>query len=273
MLGPPLTADEAEVFETVIVPRYLTFFAGLAVEMALASPGARVAHLGCRTGFPDDLLIDRFRGGEIVGVDPSADAVELAQMKASLLSDARITYHQYAGLPTPLEAASFSHALALHPFGGPDERAAVIHEMGRILVPGGQALLALPLRGSFPEVSDMLREFALHQDQNELGAAVDQAWADRASVETIADELERGGFSDVDVDVQLLTVSFEGGREFLEDPITKLLVLPDVRAGLRAEPALVDAAVGYLHEAVARYWSEGVFELTVNVGCASGRRP
>jgi hypothetical protein len=28
----------------------------------------------------------------------------------------------------------------------------------------------------------------------------------------------------------------------------------------------------YVHDAICKYWSEGVFELTVNVGCASGRR-
>jgi ubiquinone/menaquinone biosynthesis C-methylase UbiE len=273
MLGPPLSADEAEIFETVIVPRYLTFFAGPAVEMSLPSSGARVAHLGCRTGFPDEQLVDRFRDGEIVGVDPSADAIELARMKASLLSNARVGYVAHAGLPTPLPAESFSHALSLHPLGGPAERATLMAEMRRILIPGGQALLALPLRGSFPEISDMLREFSLRQDLADLGTAVDHAWSSRASVETIADELERAGLVDVDVDVQLLAVSFQGGREFLDDPITRMMVLPDVRAGLNAEASVVDAAARYLHDAIARYWSEGVFELTVNVGCASARRP
>ena len=133
-------------------------------------------------------------------------------------------------------------------------------------------LLGLPLRGSFPEVADILREFALRQDQAELSAAIEQSWSGRASVETIADELEQAGFVDVDVDVQLLAVSFAGGREFLDDPITKMLVLPDVRAGLRADPAVLDGAMRYLHEAIGRYWSEGSFELTVNVGCASARR-
>lgn len=272
MLSPPLSADDAEAFETVIVPRYLTFFAELAVEMALASPGARIAHLGCRTGFPDEMLVDRFEGGEVVGIDSSQDAIELARMKASLLSDARIAYHQHPGLPTPFAAGSFSHALALHPSGGIAERAALLAEMRRLVVPGGQALLALPLRGSFPEVSDMLREFALRQDQADVTAAIDQAWAGRASVETIADELELAGFSDVDVDVQLLAVSFDGGRQFLEDPITRLLVFPDVRASLPIHAAVLEAALQYLHEAVGRYWSEGAFELTVNVGCASARR-
>jgi SAM-dependent methyltransferase len=272
MLGPPLTAGEAEVFETVIVPRYLTFFAGMAVEMAIASSSARVLHLGCRTGYPDEQLAARFADGWLYGVDPSAEAIERARARVAHLPPGRVSYQQVAGVPTPYPDSSFSHAVTLHPLGGPPERTALIAELARLVVPGGQVLVGLPLRGSFPEIADMLREFALRQDQADFAAAVEQSWAGRASVETIADELGEAGFTDVDVDVQLLSVSFPSGREFLDDPITRMLVLPDVRASLRAEPAVLDAAVRYLDAAVSRYWSEGPFELTVNVGCASARR-
>jgi hypothetical protein len=33
-----------------------------------------------------------------------------------------------------------------------------------------------------------------------------------------------------------------------------------------------DKALGYVREAIDKYWSDGTFELTLNVGCASGRR-
>jgi SAM-dependent methyltransferase len=272
MLGPPLTPDEAEAFETIIVPRYLTFFAGMAVEMALVSSGARVLHLGCRTGWPDEELADRFSDGYVYGVDPSEHALERARRRTAHLTHGRIQYHPVAGLPTPFPAGAFSHAISLHPLGGPSERAALLAETARLLVPGGQAIIALPLRGSFPEVFDMLREFALRQDDADLTQAIEQAWAGRASVETISDELQQAGFAEPDVDVQLLAVSFPNGREFLEDPILRMLVLPEVRASLRAEPPVLDAATRYLYEAIGRYWSEGPFELTVNVGCASARR-
>ena len=39
-----------------------------------------------------------------------------------------------------------------------------------------------------------------------------------------------------------------------------------------AAPALVNDALTYAQGAVQKYWSEGQFELTVNVGCASGRK-
>jgi hypothetical protein len=139
-------------------------------------------------------------------------------------------------------------------------------------MPGGQALLALPVRGSFPELNDMLREFALRQDLPNLSKAVDVSAQRRPTIETISEEFENAGLTEVDVDVQLIAVSFNNGREFLEDPIARLMVMPDMRVQLQGEPTIIEPAIQYVHEAIMKYWSEGVFELTVNVGCASGRR-
>lgn len=118
----------------------------------------------------------------------------------------------------------------------------------------------------------MIREYALRQDLPELSKAVDAAAQSRPTIETVAEEFESAGLGDVDVDVQLIAVSFGNGREFLDDPIAKLMVLPDTRAVLMADATVTEGSLAYLAEAISKYWSEGVFELTVNVGCASGRR-
>src|SRR6185369_3267600 len=98
------------------------------------------------------------------------------------------------------------------------------------------------------------------------------ASASRPTIETIAEEFEDAGLTEVDVDVQLIAVSFNNGREFLEDPIARLLVFPEMRVLLALDPELAGTCFRYVQDAIAKYWSEGVFELTVNVGCASGRR-
>jgi SAM-dependent methyltransferase len=173
----------------------------------------------------------------------------------------RATYQVGEALPTALPDDSFTHALAIHPLADVEGRSRLLAELRRILLPGGQALLALPVRGSFPELNDMLREFALRQDLPNLNKAVDVSAQRRPTIETISE-----------VDVQLIAVSFNNGREFLEDPIARLMVMPDMRVQVAVEPPVMEQAMQYLHEAILKYWSEGVFELTVNVGCASGRR-
>ncbi|WP_438025181.1 class I SAM-dependent methyltransferase [Sorangium sp. So ce233] len=273
MNGPPLSAADAVLFEHAVVPRYISFFASLAVNMLLPSEAARIVHFGCRSGFPDPIVADKLPGATLVGVDGSAAALDLARAKAALFSGMNASYVLADALPTPLPSESFSHAFTLHPVCRPSERAQLLAELRRVLVPGGQALIALPLRGSFPEVADIARECALKQDLSELGAAVDAAAVSRPTIETIAEEIEGAGFDEVEVDVQLIAVSFDSGREFLEDPISRLMVIPEATAMLDVEPQIIDSMLKYLHHAVSKYWSEGVFELTVNVGCASARRP
>jgi ubiquinone/menaquinone biosynthesis C-methylase UbiE len=267
-----LSEAEAALFEDSVVPRYLSFFGGLVSEMLIPSPAAQIAHVACRTGYPDPLVAERVPSASLWGVDPSAPAIEMARAKANLFSDVRTSYMVAEGVPTPLTAGVFTHAYCVHPIADAQRRAVILAELHRVLVPGGQALLTLPLRGSFPEINDMVREFALRQDLPELGKAVDVAAASRPTIETISEEFETAGLSEVDVDVQLIAVSFTDGKEFLDDPIANLMVFPEMRALLALDAELASLCFKYVHDAVAKYWSEGVFELTVNVGCASGRR-
>lgn len=302
IFGEPLSETEAAVFEDSVVPRYLSFFGGLVAEMLIPSPMSHIAHIACRTGYPDPLVAEKMGRCVLAGVDGSGPAVDVARAKATLFSmgaqppnpgsgllsagavssqqggppsgpiDVQASYLVHEGVPTPLQEGGFTHAYAVHPISDAEGRAALLGELRRVLVPGGQALLALPLRGSFPEINDMVREFALRQDLPDLGKAVDAAAASRPTIETISEEMENAGLSEIDVDVQLIAVSFNDGREFLEDPIAKLLVFPEMRLLLSLDKEMGDTCFKYVHEAISRYWSEGVFELTVNVGCASGRR-
>ena len=175
-------------------------------------------------------------------------------------------------MPTQLPANQFTHALSVHPICNRLGRRDLLAEMCRVLVPGGQAVIALPLRGSFPEIGDMIREYALRSDLAKLNEAVDIATTSRPTPETITEELEFAGLTDVEVDVQLLSLPFASGREFVEHAVFDLVVAPELRASLDVAPAVVNDALAYARAAVQKYWSEGSFELTVNIGCASGRK-
>jgi SAM-dependent methyltransferase len=272
IFGAPLTAAEAAAFEDSVVPRYLSFFGGLVAEMLIPSAGAQIAHVACRTGYPDPLIAEKAPKSTLWGVDGSAAAVDVARAKATFFAEVQTSYLVDEGVPTQLKGSVFTHAYSVHPISDAEGRAALLGELRRVLVPGGQALLALPLRGSFPEINDMVREFALRQDLSELGKAVDAAAASRPTIETVSEEFEAAGLEEVDVDVQLIAVSFNDGREFLDDPIAKLMVFPEMRLLLALDGELAESCFEYVRDAISKYWSEGVFELTVNVGCASGRK-
>ena len=74
------------------------------------------------------------------------------------------------------------------------------------------------------------------------------------------------------VEVQRLLAALDAGA--LGDPAAadNTLLRQKLTVLLQVEPEIVAPCLRYVHDAIAKYWSEGVFELIVNVGCASARK-
>lgn len=265
-LGP----SEAAVYETFVVPRYMALFGDLALEMLVDSDDAQVVHLHCRTGYPDRGVAMRLRGAHLVGVDGSLAALELARTKAATMPDMVSQYRFVPDLPTSLPPSAFSHAIIMHALGVPQDRAVQLHECARLLAESGQVIATMPLRGSFQEIADLLREYALKFDDPSIDQAVDRAELDRPTIEELGQELQEVGFDFVELAQRPTTVRFHRGRDFFEDPIARLVILPELRLelGLEGRPE----PLAYVRDAIDTYWSDGTFELTVNVGCATGRK-
>lgn len=179
-------------------------------------------------------------------------------------------YHVAETLPLRFPRAAFSHAFVIHPFA--TARKAILEELARIVAPRGQALVAMPLRGSFVEIADLLRECALKHELNDLTAALDEAAPLRPTDDLFMRELELAGFEFVEIDVRMRVLKFPSGRAFLEDPVTRLLLLPELRSTLQLERFGPTDPFDYVRDAIDKYWSDGTFEVTVNVGVLSGRR-
>jgi SAM-dependent methyltransferase len=267
---PRLGPADAAILETFVVPRYLSLFGELAIEMLAEGRDSQVIHVHCRTGYPDRGIALKLPGAYVYGCDPSPHAIELARAKASTMPDMISDYKVMEGDVAPFPSQGFSHALTLHPLAAPDERGFLLQELARLLAPRGQALVAMPLRGSFQEIADLLREYALKNESSESSTRIENAAHIRPTVELLGAELEEAGFHFVDVEVRTSVLQFKSGRDFFEDPVTRLMLLPEFRLNLGL--ADIDRAFAYVRDAIDKYWSEGTFELTVNVGCASGRR-
>jgi len=266
----PLGDQDVAVFETFVVPRFLSMFGALALEMTIPCEGAVVANVGCRTGFPDHLFARYLPSSTVLGFDPSEAAIDLARTKSRLIPDITIEYHHAPDLPLAVDADSFSHVFSLYPLVDPARRVDLIAELARLLAPGGQLLLSLPLRGSYLEIADLLREYALKHDVGQVAKALESNVVTRPTLESLTEEVEDAGLQDVDVEVRLMTLSFRSGRDFLEDPVTRMMVVPDMEMTLGIGD--IAGPMSYVREAIDRYWSEGDFELSVNVGCVTARK-
>jgi SAM-dependent methyltransferase len=268
--GEILSPAEAAVLETFVVPRYLQAFGNVVLDMMLVGEGANIAHLGCRTGYLDAELLGKIPSCRVTGVDPSPAAIELARNKAGTLGRVPLEYLMQRDFPTQLPAAAFSHCLTLHPIGNSEGRAELFAEMRRLVYAEGQILVSMPLRGSFQELGDLFREYALKYDEGEFAQAVDLAFGSRPSIETLSEEMEDAGLVDVDVEVVSTELTFSGGRAFIEDPTTRLLIVPELESNLTGFE--LTSPLTYVCDAIDEYWAEMEFPLTVKIGCASARR-
>lgn len=262
---------DAAIFETFVIPNYLAPFGEVAVAMLEETPNPRVAHLLSRTGYPDREIASRMPGVRIHGFDPSPYAVELANVKAASAFQFIAEYTYADELPSPLAEGVFTHALVLHPLVTYGQRMALYREIERVLKPGGQLVFAHAVRGSFIELYDLLREYGLKTEAVDLDEQISHAVELRPTVETFGTELEEAGFVDVDVELHPTSLAFRNARDFFESPATRLVIMPDIQSQLEAAGDV--AALTYLRDAIAKYWSDTDFELSVNVACATAHKP
>jgi SAM-dependent methyltransferase len=260
---------EAAIYETFVVPRYMRFFGDLVLEMAAAGEDAQVVHLNARTGYPDHAMLAKLEAAHFYGVDASQFAVELARAKAQSLGMVA-EYRVAENFPVPFPDGAFSHGYSLHPLVVPDERKRLFAELARLIAPSGQALVALPMRGSFIEVADLLREYALKNESTEVAKAVEAAVLLRPTPDELIEEMKAAGFDYVEIVHSSQTLTFDNGRAFAEDPVTRLMLLPEF--GLNSDLEALEDTFAYVRDAIDKYWSDSIFTLTVDAGCVSGRR-
>jgi ubiquinone/menaquinone biosynthesis C-methylase UbiE len=111
------------------------------VKLAGITGGQRVLDVGCGTGYLSRRAA-RATGptGSVVGVDPSQPVIAYARRK----SPAWCTYHATTGDTIAESDASFDAALsslAIHHIP-PEQRAATLHEIHRLVRPGGHLVIA-----------------------------------------------------------------------------------------------------------------------------------
>ncbi|NUP10910.1 MAG: methyltransferase domain-containing protein [Polyangiaceae bacterium] len=272
VFGPAYDAADVEALHADVLPKYLSFFNTLALDRMIVAQQSAVMACGPLASSIAEGVADRLPNARIHGFEPSEAAIMAAAERTSGLP-ATLELEVLKTLPTRKPDGSFTHALVVHPLASTTSRMQLLREVSRVLVPAGQALIAMPLRGSYPEITDMLREFSLKHDNPRFGEAIEVAAQSRPTPETLTEDLERLGFVDVDVTVELLSVPFEAGRDFAAHTLFRLIVGPDIVSMIDAPADVVAAALEYARLAIGKYWSEGQFDLTVNVGCASARKP
>lgn len=258
--------SEAATFDAFVVPHYLVHYSALALERIAVSPDAQVIHARCRTGHFDAEIAAKLPNSHVYGCDPSEAALSLAKARRARSTAVGGDYLLLSNAKIPLRDGAFSHALSLHP-DGPAQFKWVLQESARLLGPAGQLVVAAPLDDSFPELLDLLREFALKFDSHDMQRTIERAALGLPTVDSMVASARSEGFAYLDVVKRTATVSFRSGRDFVESPILRLGIAPCLTDALANADALA-----YVRDAIDKYYSTFPFELTFTVGCLTASR-
>ncbi len=109
-------------------------------ELARVTPGQRILDVGCGTGV-DTRALARLAspGGSVLGVDPSQSLIEEARRTTP--SELGVRYERGEGEKLPALDGAFDLAVAITTLSHVADPAPVVHEMVRVVRPGGRVAL------------------------------------------------------------------------------------------------------------------------------------
>jgi SAM-dependent methyltransferase len=204
-------------------------------------PQSLFLEIGASTGFVARPLLERIAGlGRLVAIDADPQRCRTLPVIPGRAARAAADYTRL-----PFSSGAFDVCLANLALGEPGADGARLHEVRRVLRPGGWFLATVLLRGSFDELIDALTEAC------EAGELVNarQALADAQA--GLFDERELGvfaaaGLAVAHVGVEERAVFFSSGADALSSPLVERVLLPSWLQGAALPSEWVARAAGAL---------------------------
>lgn len=200
-----------ENYEHYFVPAIAAPMAASLVQHADLHRGERVLDVACGTGIVARLAAERVGpSGSVTGVDANPGMLHVAEEVVT--PDTTVRWRQAAAETLPLPDEAVDVALCQMSLQFFDDRAAALHEMHRVLVPGGRVRLNVPGRISsfFRILADAL---ARHVDP-QVGGFVRRVFSmsDPGEHERL---LREAGFREVTATASTDTLRLPPVREWL----------------------------------------------------------
>jgi SAM-dependent methyltransferase len=266
----------AKIYDAELLPVFGRRFGQLALRAIDPRPAASILEIGCATG---DLTLELGRRfddeSRVTALESSAPMI--AQVEAKLAADrAAAAKISLRATPTPLvptlvlgddheyDVCVSNLAVA----DAPDPRRTVA-ELGRMLRPGGQLVVTMPLRGTWAEFLDIYRDVLRENRRADSLAALEDYVAALPEGDTGARWMEEAGLVDVEVTVDRWELLFRSAREFFYAPVIDLGPLSRWKQIAGRGDEMQDIFF-FTKQAIDAYFAGGVFSVTVVGGCFKG---
>ncbi len=136
-----ITGTPGEIYEQHVIPAIFARWAPELVEVLGVRSGERVLDLACGTGIVTRFLVDRVGPtGRAAGLDVNASMLAAAR---TAVPHASIEWLEGSAVSMPLPDAAFDAVVCEQGFQFFPDKLAALHEMRRVLVPGGRLAMAV----------------------------------------------------------------------------------------------------------------------------------
>jgi SAM-dependent methyltransferase len=267
----------AKHYDAEVLPAYGQRFADLLSRLIDVRPAARVVEVGCATGHLTLELARRFDAEtRLTAFDEAPAFLALAQARLALAArhaaPVRVALELASPEALPLADASADVVVSNLTAAMAADPARAVRELGRVLAPGGQAVLTAPLRGSWVEFVDLYRDVLLETGRAEAVTRLGQEEAALPDPATVIGWMEAAGLADVELTVERWEILFKSAREFFFAPLVELGPLSRwKRVAGRGEE--VQDAFFFVKEAIDTYYKGSAFAVTIVGAAVKGWKP
>jgi ubiquinone/menaquinone biosynthesis C-methylase UbiE len=238
-------------------------------------PKSAVLEMGCAGGTLTAQIAPRLDGeSRIVAVDASPALLDLARSRLTAdqpLGRRAFFRAQPVATKLPFAEETFETVLANVALDELADPATTLADYARVARPGGQVVIATPLRGTWQELLDLYREVLVASGQSKALAALDAYIDSIPDAEQVARFLEGAGLAEVDIEVRRWELVFRSAREFFYAPVIEHGPLPRWKEIVDRDH-MHDTFVA-IKEAIDTYFAGRAFAVTVLGARFAARKP
>src|SRR4051794_16635597 len=177
--------------------------------------------VGCGTGFPLIELAERLGSrAHVHGIDPWSGGLRRAAEKIADRGTPNVTLHEGSASAMPFADATFDLIVSNLGVNNFDDRAAAIRECRRVAKPGATLALTTNLQGHMREFYEVFADVV--RDDAAASKRLRDHIEHRASIDSIAQMLEAGGFEITRSVTQESFMRFANGTALLNHYFIKL---------------------------------------------------
>lgn len=228
-------------YDLFITPDWRNRFDTLVNESVRMPKQGRVLDVNSGTGAHTIEMAEKMKDkGEIIGVDPSAERVELARAKALVRKTDSVEFHQSIAAPLPFDDDQFDLVIGDASMLEAREIEDVLEEMIRVAQPEARVVLKMTTRGSFDEFFSIYWEALLSAGLDDAVWKQLEAMINERMTVTAAEQMaRRAGLRNVESFISKEEFDYKTGSDFVDSPLIEDVFLDDwlqiVPEGKRAE--------------------------------------